>query len=143
MPEPCKNCGRVECPRLKVKYPSDCPHSEKWHTSGVACYACLTAYEDAKGPAIKDCEAHTVDWRQRALEFKAEMEAAKARADDVLALRAENARLREAIGRLPEVKHAGDCTTHVTSLRREYGCDCGADTANAARAEARKAAGLE
>ena len=80
MPEPCKNCGRVECPRLKVKYPSDCPHSEKWHTSGVACYACLTAYEDAKGPAIKDSEAHTIHWRQRALEFKAEMEAAKASA---------------------------------------------------------------
>ena len=76
---------------------------------------------------IRDaCALHTVDWRQRALDADAEI-----------------ARLREAIARLPEVKHAGDCTTHVTSLRREYGCDCGADTANAARAEARKLAGLE
>lgn len=56
---------------------------------------------------------------------------------------ADLAALRAAVGELPEVKHAGDCTTHVTSLRREYGCDCGADAANAARAAARKAANLK
>lgn len=64
-------------------------------------------------------------------------------ADEIDRLRADLAALRAVVRELPEITHAGGCTTHVSSLRRKYGCDCGADAANAAIAAAKKMAGGE
>ena len=76
---------------------------------------------------IRDaCALHTVDWRQRALDADAEI-----------------ARLREAIARLPEYRHDAFCSTHELDEELWQPCNCYADTANAARAEARKAAWLK
>lgn len=55
-------------------------------------------------------------------------------------LQAELAALREAVGALPEVDHSAGCackTWHEDAM-----CTCDAKAANAARAEARKVAGL-
>ena len=175
--EPCHNCGRVECTEATAADPK---HDDLDCVLGHGCKAC------------EDCNAHTVDWRQRALDAEAQVVALKGEdwlgiytpqanfgddgthtwadhiadllgiehTDDaqtlylklvereglIAAKDAEIARLREAIARLPEYRHV--CATDPDKydpMTSAYVCDytCGAYAANAARAEARKAAGLE
>lgn len=58
-------------------------------------------------------------------------------ADALDAKDAELAALREAVGALPEYAHSLPCP------HEDYDCICGTEAANAARAAARKLAGIE
>ena len=111
----CPNCDRADCPTLTIPDPTKCTHEPKHWTCDYACLACLTEFEEARWPANADCEAHTVDWRARFLE------------------------LRAAVAELPGYRN------HVNAMAdraSNVACIDYLIAANAARAAARKLAGL-
>ena len=84
------------------------------------------------------------DDRTAAVQAVNEAPALRARVPE---LEAQLAAARVAVDALPQYPHHDSCKSRATYLLRnppiKAGCDCGADEANAARTEARRALGLE